>query len=80
MVQACRELDLTEKPLRPQRGSEIGMEHLERHNTVVPLVLREIDGCHSTAAELAVDKISASERSSQPLKGKCQDFTDIVGG
>jgi len=49
------------------------VQHFERHNTVVPLVLGEIHCRHSAASELAVDVVRAGECRAQPLEWKGQD-------
>ena len=61
MVQLCRDRDLAQKPLRPQRRSEFRPQHLERHLAVVLQVLGEVDGGHAAGADLALDAIAVDQ-------------------
>ena len=62
MVQPGCELDLPQKPIGAERRGEIGMQNLECYEAFVLRILREIHGCHSTPAELAVDRVVIGER------------------
>ena len=55
-LQPRGELDLAQEPLGAQRRGELGAEHLERDLAVVLEVVREVDGRHAAAAELALDR------------------------
>ena len=46
---------------RSQAPCQLGVQHLEGHQPVVPKVAREIDGGHAAAAELALDDVSVAE-------------------
>src|SRR5207249_7985499 len=55
------DLDLTQKPVRPESRCQLRAEHLERHLTVMLDVVREIDGRHAAAPQLSLDDIAAGE-------------------
>ena len=59
--EAGRDLDLTEKPLRTQGSRDFGLQDLDGDSAMVLQVLGEIDGCHPTAAEFALDRVALSE-------------------
>ena len=58
VLQPGGEADLALEALRPQRGGQLGVEHLERHRPVVPEVVGEVDDGHAPAAELALDRVA----------------------
>src|SRR5439155_11133398 len=61
MVEPSRGVDLAEKPLRAERGRQLGLEDLNGDLAVVLPVLSEVDGCHPTTAELALDGVAVGE-------------------
>jgi hypothetical protein len=62
MQMAAPELtDLSKESLSGQRFGHIGTDHLERDVPVVLEVAREIDGGHSTLAELPLDQVPVSQ-------------------
>ena len=48
-------LDLAQEPLGAERGGELRAQHLDRDVAVVLEVVREVDGGHAAAPELALD-------------------------
>jgi hypothetical protein len=58
MIEPRRELDLAKKPVGPEGGAQLRMKHLERHTSVVPQVVREVNGSHPATTELAVEPVS----------------------
>src|SRR2546426_3199280 len=61
MLQLCREADLSEEPLGAEDGRKLRAEHLERDGAIVLEIAGEIDRGHATAAELALDRVTARE-------------------
>ena len=54
-------LDLPQEALGPERGGELGAEHLDGHLAVVPQVLRQVDRGHPPAPELALDDVAVGQ-------------------
>ena len=69
VVEPGGEVDLAEKPLGTQGGSQFGVEHLERDRSVVPEIAREVDRGHAAAAELALEHVAVGQGGLEPLKG-----------
>ncbi len=65
MREPCRELDLAEKPFRPERRGQLRPQHFHGHRAVVLQVQREEDGRHPASAELALDAVAVSKRGLQ---------------
>jgi hypothetical protein len=61
MRQPRGDLDLTQEPLRTQRGSELGSQHLEGDLALMPEVLGKIHDRHSAAAQFPVDDVTIGE-------------------
>src|SRR5207245_9789994 len=61
MTEARGGLDLPEKPLAAEGGRELRRQHLDRHRPIVLQVPGEVDGCHPSAAELALDSIATGD-------------------
>ena len=61
MLEPRGEADLALEALGPQRGGELGMQHLERDRPVVLEVVRQEDGRHAAAPQLALERIQASQ-------------------
>jgi hypothetical protein len=55
MLEIGGDSDFLEKPFRAEHGSELGVENLYGNLTVMLVVVGEVNGRHSTAAELALD-------------------------
>jgi hypothetical protein len=68
MVETSGELDLAEKPLRAQRGSELGMEHLERHGPFVLEITSQINRGHATTPELALERVAVGQGSLEAIQ------------
>ncbi len=61
MTQLGGNLDLTQEALVSQRRREIGVQHLDGHETVVLEVARQVDRGHATGAELVLDLVTVSQ-------------------
>ena len=61
MLELRRKLDLAEEALGAERGGELGAEHLEGDQALVPQVAREIDRGHTALPELALDHVAVTE-------------------
>src|SRR5213079_2920177 len=59
--EARRDFDLAEEPLRTERGSELGLQHLDGDLAMVLQVLGEIDRRHPAAAQLSLDQVTVGE-------------------
>ena len=59
------DLDLAEKPLRPESGRELGFQDLDGDFAMVLPVLGEVDRRHPAAAEFALDRVPVGECSLQ---------------
>jgi hypothetical protein len=65
VLQAGRETDLAKEAFRAESGGDLGVQHLERDLPRVFEVLRQIDGGHPSASELALDGVSIAQSVSQ---------------
>ena len=61
MLQPGGQPDLALEPLGAERGGQLGVEHLERDRAVVAEVLRQVDGGHAAAPELALEPVAVGE-------------------
>ena len=61
MVQLGGHPDLAQETFAPQHLRQMGSEHLERDIAIVLEVAREIDHRHAAVADLALDRVPASE-------------------
>ena len=62
MLQPGGQPDLALKPLGPEGGGELGVEHLQGDRAVVAQVPDEVYRRHPAAAQLALDRVSLGER------------------
>ena len=62
MLQLRRGGDLAAETLGAERGREIRIEHLERDAPLMLAVPREVNGCHTAAAQLTLDDVAVAER------------------
>src|SRR3954470_1491960 len=62
MLEPGGEADLAEEPLGPERGGQLGAQHLEGDLPVVLTVESEVDGRHAALAQLALDAVALVER------------------
>ena len=58
MLQVRGDADLAQEPLGAERGGELGLQDLERDRAIVLEVVREEDGRHAAAPELALERIA----------------------
>ena len=61
MLQPGGEPDLALEALGPERGGQLGVEHLEGDRAVVLDVVREEDRGHAAAAELALERVAVAQ-------------------
>ena len=61
--------DLLQKPLGPQRGGQLGSEHLERDLALVPEVVREVNRGHPALAQFTVEAVAVSEGRGEVKRG-----------
>ena len=61
MLELGRKLDLAQEALGAERGGELGAEHLEGDQALVPQVAREIDRGHPALPELALDGVAVGQ-------------------
>src|SRR4051812_10111631 len=57
MLETCRDLDFTQKPMGAGGGAQLRSHHLDRDGPMMLQVLGEVDGRHAAATELAVEAI-----------------------
>ena len=67
MLQPGRVLDLAQEALGPERGGQLGVQHLERDRAVVPEVVGEVHRGHAAAPELALEPVAVSKTIHQAL-------------
>ena len=66
MDQSGRDPDFLQKAARQLApGTHDGMQHLERHDPVMPEVARFVDRGHTAGADLLADLVLAGERSAE---------------
>ena len=58
VLQAGGELDFLEEAVGAERAGDLGPEHLERDLAGMLEVLREVDGRHAAATDLALDRVA----------------------
>ena len=67
MLQAGGETDLALKPLEPEPGRELLVQHLHGNGSVMAQVASEVDRRHASAPELPLDRVAPLEIGPQPL-------------
>jgi hypothetical protein len=55
------EPDLALEPIRAETGRELRVEHLEGYGSIMPEIVRQIDGRHPPAAKLALEAIPVGQ-------------------
>ncbi len=53
--------DLSQEPLRADRGRDVGPQHLDRDLAAVPEVLGDVHGGHAAPAQLTLDRVAVAE-------------------
>ncbi len=61
MVEAGRGFDLAQKAVRTQGRRKLGLQNLDSDRAMVLEVCGEVDCCHPTAAELALDRVTVAK-------------------
>src|SRR5437763_324119 len=62
MIEPRCDLDLTQEALGTEHRRQLGAQHFDGDGAVVLDVVREVDGRHSAAAQLAPDSVATRER------------------
>ena len=62
MLQRRGELDLTQEPLGPEHGGQLGVQHLDGDLSAVARIAREVHRGHAAASELPLDRVPSVER------------------
>ena len=70
MIQPRCDLDLPKEPIGSQCSREIRMQDFQRHEPLVLLVLRQVDGSHAALPQLTVDRIRLRECGSNSFYGR----------
>ena len=68
MLQLRGGANLAQESIGADRGSDVGAQHLDRHESTVLEVAREVDGCHPATTKLPVDLIPVRKRCSQAVE------------
>src|SRR5687768_92001 len=68
MVQLGRDLDFAQEPLGAKSGCDLGMQHFQGNLPIVLEVVRQEYRCHTTATELALDRVTVAKRGPQVFK------------
>ena len=61
--------DFALEAIGTERGGKVRVEYLQRHRSVVPEVVREIDRGHATTAEFALERVAIGESGLQHCPG-----------
>ena len=61
VLESGGEADLALEPVGPERGGQLGVEHLERDRAVVLEVLGQEHGGHPPAPELALERVARAQ-------------------
>ena len=70
--------DLGQEAIRADDCSQLGAEDLDRDLAVVSQVMREVDGCHSAGAELALDLVAVGESFSKAVGGVVHSADNVA--
>ena len=65
MPHSARGRDLAPEPIVPERGRQLGAQHLHRHRSLVSEVLGQKNGCHPTRTDLTFEAITIRQRHRQ---------------
>jgi hypothetical protein len=66
MLQAGGDFDLAQKALGAEGGTQLRSQHFDRDPAFEAQIVREKDDGHPTAADLALNRIAARKRRSEP--------------
>src|SRR5688572_25178283 len=69
MLEFSRRPDLGQESLGPERGGELGQQHLDGDVALVPHVVREMHGGHATRAEFPRDAVSVRDGAGESVDG-----------
>jgi hypothetical protein len=61
VAQARKDLDFAIEPLSTECSALLGTQYLERNGTLEAFVPGEVDCCHSSLAELALESVVAGK-------------------
>jgi hypothetical protein len=69
MVEARCKPDFPEEPLRTECGRDFRLQDLERNQSVVSHIVREVHGGHAASAQLTLDAVAVSQSGGETLLG-----------
>ena len=78
MLKPGGEPDLAQEPVSAHGGGDVGPEDLQGHGALVPQVQGEPDLGHASAAELALDAITALENRLQRVHLDHRGLRELV--
>jgi len=61
VLEPGRGLDLGKEALAPERGREVGVEHLDGDLAIMANVVRQVHGRHAALAQLPLDAVAVLE-------------------
>ena len=79
MLQAGRELDLTEKAFQPKEPAEVRPDDLEGDPAAMADVSRQVDGRHSAGADLPLQEVAVTERRAEPPEDVVHEACQSTG-
>jgi hypothetical protein len=65
MGETGRNLDLRQEAPTPERGGQLGLEHLHRDVAAMPEILRQVDGGHAATPDRPVQPVAIGQRGGQ---------------
>jgi hypothetical protein len=65
MLQLGSELDFPKEAIGAEGGGEFGMQYLQRYQSGVPEIVRQVDRGHAAPAKLALERVAVPESISQ---------------
>ena len=77
-MQASGGFDFEEEAFRAEDGGQVGAEHLDRDLALVLEIVGQVDGRHTTLAELALEAVAVGQRGGEAFRNGGQ--VDPGGG
>ncbi len=68
MGQSGGDLDLAPETVGADRAGDLRMEHLDRHLPAMAKIFGQVDRCHPTLAQLALDPVAVRQRRDEPIE------------
>ena len=79
MLEVRRDANFAEEPIGAEHRAELRVEELDGDWSLVPDVVREIDGGHAAGADVALDRVAAGEPGFE-LRLECGHERESTGG